>query len=242
MAIGNRGEVKRIMLKLSGEALGGESKFGISYEFIETIIGDIRPLVKTGIEIGIVIGGGNFFRGSRLKDTRFSRLTGDYLGMIATIFNALAMADVFNQRGIFTQVMSAIPVGTLIEPYNRMKADEYLSKGKVVIFAGGTGNPFATTDSALCLRGIELDADLLLKATNVDGIYSDDPKKVDNSQLYSRITYDEALTKGLNVMDTAAFSLGRDHRKKLVVFNINKKGALLDVVAGKSEGTIVENE
>ncbi len=237
----NKNCIKRIMLKLSGEALVGSREFGICSKFIERIAEDISSLVKQGIEVGIVVGGGNFFRGARLGNHNFSRLAGDHLGMVATIMNALAIADVFNRLKITTRVMSAIGMDGIVERYDHRRADVILSKGAVLMLAAGTGNPFSTTDSALCLRGIELNADLLLKATNVDGIYSHDPKENRDAKLYAKLTYDEALRENITVMDIAAFSLGRDHHKKIVVFNVKKRGAILRVVNGLTEGTIVEN-
>ena len=231
---------RRIILKLSGEALMGDEQFGVSSKFIEQVAEELYPLLKMKIELGIVIGGGNFFRGARLGNNDFSRITGDQLGMVATIMNALAIRDVFNRLHITTRVMSPLALNGIVEEYNYLKADKLLVGGAVVMFAAGTSQPLSSTDTALCLRGIELNADLLLKATNVDGVYSHDPKQVKDAKLYSRITYDEALEKNISVMDIAAFSLGRDHNKKIVVFNVHKKGAILRIVQGLSEGTVVE--
>lgn len=230
----------RVVLKLSGEALMGEAEHGISSKIIEDIAVDIKALVSKNIQVGIVVGGGNFFRGARLNGEAVSRVTGDHLGMVATMLNAIAMRDIFNRLGIPTNAMSALPIDGLIERYDRNRAMSYLQQGLVVIFAGGTGNPLVTTDTALCLRGIELNADLLLKATNVDGVYSTDPKKNPDAKFYSHLTYDEALTQKLEVMDLSAFSLGRDHKMKLRVFNIHKRGALLHIMQGLDEGTLVE--
>lgn len=233
--------IRRIILKLSGEALMGDGQFGISSKFIEQVAEEIKPLLSMKIELGIVVGGGNFFRGARLGSNDFSRITGDQLGMVATVINALAIGDVFKRLHITTRVISAITLDGIVERYDYLKVDKILTSGTVVVFAAGTGHPLSTTDTALCLRGIELNADLLLKATNVDGVYSHDPKQFKDAKLYNRITYKEALEKNINVMDIAAFSLGRDHHKKIVVFNIHRKGAILRIVQGLSEGTVVEN-
>ena len=228
------------MLKLSGEALMGKKDYGISVEVIEDIACDIKALVARKIQIGIVIGAGNFFRGARLNSTKISRVAGDHLGMVATMLNALAMQDVFIRLKIPTKIMSALPIDGLIERYDYRKAEKSLQKGYVMIFAGGIGNPLVTTDTALCLRGIELNADLLLKATNVDGVYANDPKKNPKAKFFSHLTYDEALKKELAVMDLTAFCLGRDHKMKLRIFNIFKKGALLRIIQGEDVGTLVE--
>ena len=228
------------MLKLSGEALMGKKDYGISVEVIEDITRDIKALVARKIQIGIVIGAGNFFRGARLNSTKISRVAGDHLGMVATMLNALAMQDVFIRLKIPTKIMSALPIDGLIERYDYRKAEKSLQKGYVMIFAGGIGNPLVTTDTALCLRGIELNADLLLKATNVDGVYANDPKKNPKTKFFSHLTYDEALKKELAVMDLTAFCLGRDHKMKLRIFNIFKKGALLRIIQGEDVGTLVE--
>ncbi|OGT09285.1 MAG: UMP kinase [Gammaproteobacteria bacterium RBG_16_37_9] len=231
---------RRVMLKLSGEALMGKKDYGISVQVIEDIARDIKVLVSKKIQLGIVVGAGNFFRGARLNGSKISRITGDHLGMVATMLNALAMQDVFTRLKIPVKVMSALPINGLIERYNQRDAIEYLQQGLVVIFAGGTGNPLVTTDTALCMRGIELDADLLLKATSVDGVYATDPKKNPKAKLFSHLTYDEVLKKELAVMDLAAFCLGRDHKMKLRIFNIFKKGALLRIIQGEDVGTLVE--
>lgn len=231
---------QRIILKISGEALAGPQEFGIDFAVVNYLAEEILSVVKLGVEIGIIIGGGNFFRGATLYDVGLNRITGDHMGMIATLLNALALRDVFEQHKMACEVMSAVPVRGVVECYNRRKALAYLQKKYVLIFAGGTGNPLVTTDFALSLRGIELEADLLLKATNVDGIYSADPKKDPNAQLYQRLTYAEAVNKELAVMDLAAFCQSRDHNMKLRVFNLSKHGALLNIVQGKDEGTLVE--
>ncbi len=240
MAIANKKKPRRIVLKLSGEALMGKKEAGIDSKIIKDIASDVKALAKSNIQVGIVVGGGNFFRGAMLNGDGISRITGDHLGMIATMLNALAMQDIFTSLGIPTKTMSALPIDGIIERYDCRKANNYLVGGFVVIFAGGIGSPLVTTDTALCLRGIELGADLLLKATNVDGIYSKDPKKNRDAKLYRRLTYGQALAENLGVMDLSAFCLGRDHKMKLRVFNIRKKGALLRIIQGLDEGTLVE--
>lgn len=250
---------RRVILKFSGEALLGKRTSGIDTVVIENIAHEIKPLVASKVQIGIVVGGGNFFRGAELCSNKttvndaannaknqdvngilISRVTGDHLGMIATMLNALAMRDVFTHLNIPTKIMSALPIDGIIESYDCHKAANYLEQNFVVIFAGGTGNPFVTTDTALGLRGIELDADLLLKATNVKGIYSADPQTNPDAKFYSHLTYQEALTKELAVMDLSAFCLCRDHQMKLRVFNMHKKGAILRIIQGANEGTLVE--
>jgi len=230
---------QRIMLKLSGEALVGDKNYGICSQIIKKIGHDIKSILKSKTQIGIVIGGGNFFRGARLNGCEVSRITGDYLGMVATLMNALAICDIFTSLKIPAKAMSALPVNGLVERYDCHIANKYLNQGFVVIFAGGIGTPFVTTDTALCMRGIELQADLLLKATNVNGVYTADPKKNPRAKLYSHLTYDEALAKKLAVMDSFAFSLGAEHKMKLRIFNLRKKGALLRIVQGANEGTLV---
>lgn len=240
MTTANKNNLKRVVLKLSGEALMGKKEAGIDSKVIEDIASDIRALVVSQVQVGVVVGGGNFFRGAMLNGSGISRVAGDHLGMVATILNAIAMQDIFTRLEIPTKIMSALPIEGVIERYDYRRAGDYLDQGFVVIFAGGIGSPLVTTDTALCLRGIELGADLLLKATNVDGVYSKDPKKNSDAKLYHRITYDEALAKNLGVMDLSAFCLGRDHKMKLRVFNIRKKGALLRIIQGLDEGTLVE--
>ena len=239
MSAGKEILYRRIVLKFSGEALLGKKNYGIDTNVIEKIAAEIKSLLLCKVQIGIVIGGGNFFRGARLNHTSLSRIAGDHLGMIATMMNALAIQDVFTRLQIPTRVMSALPLNGIIEGYDRNKAADYLEQNFVVIFAGGTGNPLVTTDTALVLRGVELDADLLLKATNVDGVYSADPQINPRAKFYSCLTYSEVLAKELAVMDLAAFYLCRNNKMKLRVFNINKNRALLRIIKGKSEGTLV---
>lgn len=230
---------RRVILKFSGEALLGNKQHGIDTAIIEKIAAELKPL-QGQVQLGIVVGGGNFFRGGKLNHAQVSRITGDHLGMIATMMNALAMYDVFTRMQIRTKVMSALPVVGMIEGYERAQAAAYLDQNFVVIFAGGTGNPLVTTDTALGVRGIELDADLLVKATNVDGVYSADPHTNPQAKLYQKLTYAEALTQELAVMDLTAFYLCRNNKMKLRIYNVNKNNVLVNIIKGKDEGTLIE--
>ncbi len=233
---------KRILLKLSGEALtGGEGQFGIDPTILQRIADELQELVKLGVEIGVVIGGGNMFRGAALSKAGLGRVTGDHMGMLATVMNALAMRDIFEEADMPTRIMSAITMTGVVDPYDRRKAIQHLKEGRIVIFSAGTGNPFVTTDSAASLRGIEIDADLVLKATNVDGVYSADPAHNPDAKRYLQLTYQEVLDKELGVMDLAAFCQCRDHNINLRVFNMNKPGALLRIIMGGDEGTLIQN-
>jgi len=233
---------QRILLKLSGEALMGDGEFGISPDVINRVATEVRELVQMGVQVGLVVGGGNLFRGAGLADAGMDRVTGDHMGMLATIMNALAMQDALEHQGVFTRVMSAIKINQICEDYIRRRAIRHLEKGRVVIFAAGTGNPFFTTDSAASLRAIEIGAQLLLKATKVDGVYSADPMKHPDAVRYERMTYDEVLERKLMVMDITAIVLCRDHKMPLRVFDMNKPGALRCIVMGEDEGTLVEGE
>jgi len=228
----------RIVLKISGELLAGESLFGIDFAVLHYIAHEIRPLIARKVEIGIVVGGGNMFRGATLQ--KVERVTGDQMGMLATLINALALRDIFIEEKIPAKILSAIPVPGVVAQYDRNLALEYMAKGEVVFLAGGTGNPLVTTDTALGLRGIELKADLLLKATNVDGIYCSDPKKNPHAKFFAQLTYAEALDKKLKVMDLAAFCLCQEYNMPLRVYNLRKTGALQRIIAGENEGTLVE--
>ena len=230
---------KRILLKLSGEALMGDDAYGINRQTIETIVAEIAVVSRMGVEIGVVIGGGNIFRGVALGAAGMDRATADYMGMLATIMNALALQDAMRHAGIASRVQSALNVEQVVEPYIRGKAIRYLEEGKVVVFAAGTGNPFFTTDTAAALRGSEMGAEIVLKATKVDGVYTSDPNQDPAAQRYARLTFDEAIARHLKVMDATALTLCRDQRLPVNVFSIFKRNALQRVVAGEDEGTLV---
>ncbi len=238
-AVGDR-KYQRILLKLSGEALTGDEPFGIDPKVLDAMALSIGQLVGIGVQVGLVIGGGNLFRGTALQAAGLDRVTGDRMGMLATVMNALAMRDSLESCNIATQVMSAIPMSGIVDHYDRRKALRALERGDVVIFAAGTGNPYFTTDSAACLRAIEIEADLVLKATKVDGVYSQDPEKFPDAVKYDRLSYDEVLEKKLGVMDLTAICLCRDHNTPLRVFAMEKPGALLSIVQGADEGTLIE--
>src|SRR5690554_6104020 len=233
---------KRILLKLSGEALTGDAEFGIDAKVLDRMAVEVGQLVGLGIEIGMVIGGGNLFRGAALHAAGMERVTGDHMGMLATVMNALAMRDALERAGIATRVMSAIPMSGVVEHYDRRTAIRHLRDGDVVIFSAGTGNPFFTTDSAACLRGIELNADLVLKATNVDGVYTADPKKDPQAKKYDILTYQEVLEKQLGVMDLTAICLARDHKMPLRVYDMNEPGVLTRLMTGGNDGTLIVSE
>ena len=230
---------KRILLKLSGEALMGDDSFGINRSTIERIVGEVAQVAALGVEIAIVIGGGNIFRGVAPGAAGMDRATADYIGMLATIMNALALQDAMRRAGLNARVQSALNIEQVVEPYIRNKAIRYLEEGKIVIFAAGTGNPFFTTDTAAALRGREVEAKIVLKATKVDGVYTADPMKDPNATRYHRITFDEAFVRNLKVMDATALALCRDQKLPINVFSIFKSGALKRVVLGEDEGTLV---
>src|SRR5205809_5463970 len=230
---------KRVLLKLSGEALMGDDPYGINRGTIERMVADVAEVAKLGVELAIVIGGGNIFRGVAPGAQGMDRATADYMGMLATVMNALALADAMRHVGITARVMSAIGIEQVVEPYVRPKALQYLEEGKVVVFAAGTGNPFFTTDTAAALRGAEIGAQIVLKATKVDGVYSADPNKDPEAVRYARISFDEAIIKNLGILDATAFALCRDQRLPIRVFSIFKSGALKRVVQGEDEGTLV---
>jgi len=231
---------QRILLKLSGEALMGEGEFGIDPKVLDRMALEVGQLIGIGVQVGLVVGGGNLFRGAELSAAGMDRVTGDHMGMLATVMNALALRDALERSNISTRVMSAIPMSGVVEHYDRRKAIRHLKGGEVVIFSAGTGNPFFTTDSAACLRGIEIDADLVLKATKVDGVYNADPMKDSNAIKYDRLSFDEALDKKLGVMDLTAICLCRDHDMPVRVFNMNQPGVLAKIMVGESEGTLIE--
>ena len=230
---------RRILLKLSGEALVGSEAYGIDPEVLERFAGEIRDLAAIGVQVALVIGGGNIFRGAGLAAKGMDRVTGDQMGMLATVMNGVAMQDALERMGVAARVMSALKINQVCEDYIRRRAMRHLDKGRVVIFAAGTGNPFFTTDSAASLRAIEVGADLLIKATKVDGIYSADPMIDPGATFYPRISYDRALREGLQVMDTTAIVLCRDHGMPLRVMNINEPGALSRLIRGEDVGSLV---
>ena len=230
---------KRILLKLSGEALMGNDAYGIDPQTIAEIVGEIKAVADLGVEIGVVIGGGNIFRGMAGTATGMDRATADYMGMLATVMNAMALSDAFRQAGLNARVQSALNIEQVIEPYIRGKAIRYLEEGKIVIFGAGTGNPFFTTDTAAALRGSEIGAEIVLKATKVDGIYSADPKKDPTATRFDKISFNDAIARNLAVMDATAFALCRDQKLPINVFSIFKAGALKRVVCGEDEGTLV---
>ncbi|HVY08063.1 MAG TPA: UMP kinase [Burkholderiales bacterium] len=230
---------KRVLLKLSGEALMGDDAYGINRETIDRITGEVKDVLNLGVEVGVVIGGGNIFRGVAPAAAGMDRATADYMGMLATVMNALALQDAMRRQGMKSRVLSALNIEQVAEPYIRGKAIRYLEEGRVVIFAAGTGNPFFTTDTAAALRGMEMNVDIVLKATKVDGVYTDDPKTHPDAMRYQRISFDEAIVKKLKVMDATALTLCRDQKLPICVFSIFKAGALTRVVRGEDEGTLV---
>ena len=230
---------RRVLLKLSGEALMGPDSYGIHRATIERMVAEIAEVSGLGVQLAIVIGGGNIFRGVAPGATGMDRATADYMGMLATVMNALALQDALRQGGVEARVQSALKIEQVVEPYIRPKALRYLEEGKVVIFAAGTGNPFFTTDTAAALRGAEIGAEIILKATMVDGVYSADPKKDPSATRYARISFDEAISRNLRVMDATALALCRDQRLPVNVFSIRRENALRRVIAGEDEGTLV---
>lgn len=230
---------KRVLLKLSGEALMGEDRYGINRDTLSRLVGEIAEVVGLGIELAVVIGGGNIFRGIAPTAQGMDRATADYIGMLATVMNAMALQDEMRRRGLPSRVLSAIRIDQVAEFYIRGKAMRYLEDGKVVIFAAGTGNPFFTTDTAAALRGREMNVELVIKATKVDGVYDDDPAKNPNARRYQSLTFDEAIVKNLKVMDATALTLCRDQKLPLNVMGILKPGALKRVIMGEGEGTLV---
>ena len=232
---------KRILLKLSGEALMGEDQFGINRKVLQQTVEEIKSIVEIGVEVGIVVGGGNIFRGVALGATGMDRATGDYMGMLATVMNAMALADCCRNNGLDARVQSALHMEQVAEPYIRGKALRHLRLGRVVIFAVGTGNPFMTTDTTAALRGAEIGAEVVLKATKVDGIYTADPKLHPDATMFDELTFDQALRANLKVMDATAFALCREQHLPIKVFNMTKHGALKRVVLGEKEGTLVHS-
>ncbi len=231
---------QRVLLKLSGEALMGDKNFGIDPQVLTYVSQEIKSQMDRGVQIGLVIGGGNIFRGVGLAASGMDRVAGDHMGMLATVINSLAMQDALEKNGVPARVMSALPIHQVCEDYIRRKAIRHLEKGRVAIFAAGTGNPFFTTDSAASLRSIEIEADVVIKATKVDGVYSADPVKDPSATLYDTLDFDEVLDKKLNVMDATAIVLCRDHKMPIRVYNMTKEGALERVLDGEQEGTLVQ--
>ena len=231
---------KRILLKLSGESLMGDKQFGIDNDRLAEYASEIKTLVNTGVEVAIVIGGGNIFRGVQAEEGGMERTQGDYMGMLATVINAMALQSSLEQIGVDTRLQTAIEIKQIAESFIRRRALRHLEKGRVVIFGAGTGNPFFTTDSAAALRAVEIDADVILKGTRVDGIYTSDPEKDASASKYEEISFEEIFEKGLKVMDMTAFTLCSENSVPIVVFNMNKSGNLLRVAKGEKVGTIVK--
>ena len=232
---------KRILLKLSGEALMGDDPYGVNRETIDRIVSEVKEVCDLDVEVGVVIGGGNIFRGMAPAAAGMDRATADYMGMLATVMNALALQDAMRRFKLRSRVLSALTIQQVAEPYIRGRAMRYLEEKRVVIFAAGTGNPFFTTDTAAALRGMEMNVDVVLKATKVDGVYTDDPKTHPDAMRFQKITFDEAIVKKLQVMDATALTLCRDQKLPICVFSIVKPGALTRVVLGEDEGTLVHS-
>ncbi len=230
---------KRVLLKISGEALMGSLSYGIDPEMVDRVAGEIQSVSKIGTEVCLVIGGGNIFRGISAAASGMERATGDYMGMLATVMNSLAMQSALEKRDIQTRVLSALPIAAVCEPYIRRRAMRHMEKGRVVIFAAGTGNPFFTTDTAAALRASEMGCDALLKATKVDGVYDADPMKVSSATRYDRLSYMDVLSRDLKVMDASAISLARENGIPILVFSIHNNGAFADVVRGRGRYTII---
>jgi uridylate kinase len=233
---------RRVLLKLSGEALMGKRAFGIDPEMVGHIAGEIKEVVALGVQLGIVIGGGNIFRGLEASGGGTDRTIADYMGMLATVINSLALQSALEAKNVLTRVQSAIEIKEVAEPFIQRRAVRHLEKGRVVIFAGGTGNPFFTTDTAASLRAVEIKADVIIKATKVDGVYDQDPVKFPDARMFDKISYTDVLTKNLKVMDATAISLCRENRLPIVVFNLLKSGNIKNVICGHSIGTAVGGE
>ncbi len=231
---------RRALLKLSGEALAGEQRVGLDYKVVDELAQQIKEVHAMGVHLGLVVGGGNIIRGTSASETGRDRVNADYMGMLATVINALAMQDVLEKAGVHTRVMTAIRMESLAEPYIRRRAQRHLEKGRLVIFAGGTGNPFFSTDTAAVLRGLEMDAEVLLKATNVDGVYTKDPKASSDAEFIPELSFQDAIVNGYAVMDANAFGLCKANKLPIVVFNINQPDAIASVLRGDRVGTIVQ--
>jgi uridylate kinase len=232
-------QYKRILLKLSGEALMGSSDYGIDPKVLQRLAREIIEVQAAGVQVGVVIGGGNIFRGAGLQASGMDRVTGDHMGMLATVMNALAMQDAIEKAGGYARTMSAIKINEVCEDFIRRRAIRHLEKGRIALFAAGTGNPFFTTDSAAALRAIEIGADLLLKATKVDGVYSADPRKDKNARRYEQLSYDDVIQRNLQVMDTSAIALARDNRIPLRIYDMSREGDLMRIMRGEKIGTLV---
>jgi uridylate kinase len=239
--MGTPTKFKRVLLKLSGEALMGDQGFGLDSDTVDRIAKEIKAVHENGVQVCLVIGAGNIFRGVSLAAANIERTTGDYMGMLATVLNALAMQSMLESKGVSTRVMSAIPMASVCEPYIRRRAVRHMEKGRVVIFAAGTGNPFFTTDTAAALRAVEMNCNAILKGTQVDGVYSADPKKDSNATRYDHLTYQDVLTRNLRVMDTAAIALARENAVPILVFSIHTPGAFAQVVAGLGTFTTISD-
>ncbi len=230
---------KRILLKLSGEALMGDQQHGIDSNRLTQYAEEIKKVVNEGIEVAVVIGGGNIFRGVEAEASGIDRVQGDYMGMLATVINAMALQSMFEKHGMYTRLMAGLKMEQVCEPFIRRRAIRHLEKGRVVIFGAGIGNPYFTTDSTASLRAIEIEADVVLKGTRVDGVYSEDPEKNPNAERYSKISFQEAYEKNLNIMDMTAFTLCQENNLPIIVFDMNKKGNLQKIVAGEEVGTLI---
>lgn len=237
-----RPHFKRILLKLSGEALTGDQSFGIDPSVLKTMVSEVSDIHEQGVEVGIVIGGGNIFRGLQSEKLGVTRVSGDQMGMLATVINAIALGDAFKNIGVASRVMSALDIHGVVEPFVRQKAVHYLSGKHVVIFAAGTGNPYFTTDTAATLRALEIDAQVLMKATNVDGVFDADPKLTVSARPFSFLTHEEVLEKNLRVMDLTAISLAREHGLPILVFDLGKTGNIRKAVSGQQIGTLITGE
>jgi uridylate kinase len=230
---------KRILLKLSGEALMGERQYGIDPKILSEYADEIKQLHDRGVEIAIVIGGGNIFRGVAGASNGMDRVQGDYMGMLATVINGMALQGALEDKGMLTRLQTALKIEAIAEPYIKRRAVRHLEKGRIVIFGAGTGNPYFTTDTAAVLRGVEVNADVILKGTRVDGVYTADPEKDKSAVKFDQITFEDVLKKGLNVMDTTAFTLSQENKLPIVVFDMNQKGNLLKICEGENVGTVV---
>lgn len=230
---------ERVLLKLSGEVLAGKHPFGIDQERVRSLAQEIAEVVRAGVQLGLVVGGGNFFRGVAAAAREMDRVTADHMGMLATVINALALQDALEKQGIHTRVQSAIEMNQVAEPFIRRRAMRHMEKGRIVIFAGGTGNPYFSTDTAASLRAMEIKADVILKATKVDGIYDADPMVVKDAKKFTQITYMEVLKQGLKVMDSTAISLCKDNNLPIIIFNLNQRGNIRKVVVGEKIGSLV---